>query len=359
MKKLFFILAAALMTASVMAEVKSINPTACGITVGGTTKTGKTLSQWADILKDYRPMNSIVAKADQEVMLGNFEVEGFHMSLMDMELINDTVYQLSFYEDSPYADCWDLYKDLAFALRDKYAHFEDVTTSIKLNNDSAVTFYKTDGKTNILFTAFPKSISITLTSVYFDEIKMQRLYDEMRGLFTSKTGPNYDEKNKVTAIAGVRFGESKTSTINAFKNRGTFLENEGNLTYFTNVNFGGAAYDLATLYFQYDSRRYDNVLAAAKFEKTFYEWRKEEAIMTFESIVSKYQAKYTNYKLIKDEEDAKIAICGMFEDDYDNGNFPPIIISLELGVSRGGDKFYYVTVSYFDKRMSRVANDDI
>ena len=49
----------------------------------------------------------------------------------------------------------------------------------------------------------------------------------------------------------------------------------------------------------------------------------------------------------------------MLSDDYADGKIPPIIVSLDLGISRGGDKFYYVSVSYFVQRMSSVDSDDL
>lgn len=357
MKKLFFILTLLFVSNCVVAQNDVISPTACGITVGETTKTGKTMAQWDDILKDYRPMNLIVCTEDQEVRLGDFVVEGLHMSILNMELMNDTVYQISFYEESPYVNCWDSYKDIVFKLRDKYAHFEDVTEPITFDYDSVVTFYKTDGKTRILFAASPNSLSLILTNVHFYKIQTQKLSKEFNSL--GRMGPNYDEKNKVTSIAGVRFGETRTNTINAFKQRGRFLKNEDNITYFSNVNFGGSTYSIAKFYFEYDKRRYENVLAAAKFEKNFYEWRREEAVMMYEAVTSSFSSKYTNGTIIKDEEDEKMMMFGMLSDDYADGKIPPIIVSFDLGISRGGDKFYYVSVSYFVQRMSRVDSDDL
>ena len=230
---------------------------------------------------------------------------------------------------------------------------------ITFDYDSAVTFYKTDGKTRILFAAYPNSLSLTLTNVHFDKIQTQKLSKEFNSLITGRKGPNYDEKNKVTSIAGVRFGETRTNTINAFKQRGTFLKNENNITYFSNVNFGGSTYSIAKFYFEYDKRRYENVLAAAKFEKNFYEWRREEAVMMYEAVTSSFSSKYTNGTIIKDEEDQKMIVFGMLSDDYADGKIPPIIVSLDLGISRGGDKFYYVSVSYFVQRMSSVDSDDL
>lgn len=359
MKRLFIFLATCMMAVGAKAYEYRISPTACGITVGLTTKTGKTIAQWNDLLKDYRPMNPIVMKDDQEVLLGDFVVEGFHMSILNMELMNDTVYQLSFYERSPYADCWDAYKDLAFRLRDKYAHFKDVTDPLSFDNDSIVIFHKTDGKTQILFAAYPNSISLTLTNVHFQDILIHKMTDEFNSLISGKTGSNYDEKNKVESIAGVRFGETRTNTINAFKQRGTFINNEDKFTYFSDVSFGGSLFSTAIFYFQDDSRRYDKVLTAAKFEKNFYEWRKAEALMMYEAVASRFKEKYTNCIVLKDEPDQKTMVCGMIDDNYADGKMPPIIVSYELGVSRGGDKFYYVTVSYFEMLMTNAAADDI
>ena len=125
------------------------------------------------------------------------------------------------------------------------------------------------------------------------------------------------------------------------------------------MNFGGSYFNSAELYFQYDSKQREMVFAAARFEKNFYEWKKEEAEMMYESIVNKYKKKYTNCIVLKDEEDLKGIVCGTAEEDYTDGYMPPILITFELGISRGGEKFYYITVSYFEYRMNNAANNDI
>ena len=359
MKKLFLLFATAMMAVSVMAEKSILSPTVCGLTVGETTTNGKTMAQWDELIQHEGMISHVSYSKTDQVLYGEFIVEGLRMSLMHIEFINDTIYKISFEERSPYADCWDAYKDLAYKIRDKYASLEDLTDPVKLDNDSAVMIFKTDGKTRLLFAAYPDRIAYELTSEHFNDIYLQNLYEEFNTLFTGKTGPNYDEKNKVTSIAGVKFGETRTNTINAFKQRGTFMKNEDKVTYFSNVSFGGSTFNIATFYFQYDSRRKDVVLSAARFEKNFYEWRKEEAEMMFKAVASRFKDKYTNYTVLYDEEDKKAVVCGMLDDNYSNGKMPPIIISFELGVSRGGDKFYYVTVSYFEDRMSNAASDDI
>lgn len=347
------------MAVSGMAQVRSISPTVCGITVGLTTKTGKSMPDWNKILAAYRPMRLLTSSDNHEVRIGNFDVEGLKMSVLDMELVSDTVYRITFFEESPYADCWDAYKNLAYKLRDKYAHFEDVIEPTAHESDSIVEFYKTDGKTTIHFVADPHGIEYSLNDKHLMEVKASRIADAFIQVHSGRTGPNYDEKNKVTSIAGVKFGETRIKTIDAFKQRGTFLESEGKLSYFSDVNFGGSTYNLVTLHFNYDPKRNDMTFSAAKFEKNFYEWRREEAEMTYASIVSTFQDKYTNCTVLKDEVGGKCMVCGMLQDDYAEGKIPPIMISLELGVSRGGDKYYYVTVTYFGMNMSDSATEDI
>ena len=157
MKKIIFILTIVMAAVSARAAEKSIDPTACGITVGQTTK-AKTETEPA-----------------KEVQIGDFVVEGLHMSVMSVEVMNDTVYQLSFFEKSPYADCWDAYKDTVYKIRDKYAELDDVVEPDTLAQDSAVTFFKTDGKTQIYLSANPQSITLILTNVHLHELWMKRL----------------------------------------------------------------------------------------------------------------------------------------------------------------------------------------
>lgn len=357
-KKLFLLIvvaAMALMTINAMANKNVISPTLYGMTVGETTTKGKTFAQWDNLLQLGRNTKLISISKSDQVYYGDFMVEGLHLSLMHIVFINDTVYKLSFYEKSPHVNSWDACKNLSV----RYAKFKDVVEPLEPGNDSVIFFMKSDGKTSLFFSARPGYITYELSNEHFDEICSKKMAEDLNSFLTQKTGPNYDEKNKVTSIAGVRFGETRTNAINAFKQRGAFMKNEDKMTYFSDVNFGGNTFSIATLYFQYDSRRYDSVLAAAKFEKNFFEWRKEEARMMYETVASNFLQKYSNCTVIKDEEDSKMMVCGMLDDNYAEGKLPPIIISLDLGVSRGGDKFYYVTISYFVQRMDSVATDDI
>ena len=78
--------------------------------------------------------------------------------------------------------------------------------------------------------------------------------------------------------------------------------------------------------------------------------------MAFEGVKSQYERRYTNFKVIKDEYEEKLAICGAYIDGYD---YPPIVISFEKSLSKGGDIMYYVIVSYYGMRTDNIYDDEI
>ncbi len=350
MKRLFFIIFLSLPTIGMLAQNVRISPTVCGLTVGETTTNGQTLAQWDDLIQHEGMKRLISSSASDQVYYGDFVVEGFHLSLMHIELINDTIYKISFYEKSPYADCWDAYKDIAFRMRDKYAELENLTKPDTLVNDSAVMLFKTDGKTRLLFAAYPDQITYELTNEHFNDIYLQKLYEEFNSLFTGKTGPDYDEKNKVTSVAGVNFGDSKENVkrvISAKSDR--LLQSDEYSLNFYKVRVGGTTYEYAKFYFKKGEG-----LVSVNLQQPFRSWRKEEALMMYENTKSVYQRKYTNYRDVVDEDENKGGVCGAYEDGY-----MPIIISFTKSLSQGGDIMYYVQVDYFHNRIATLYDNDI
>ena len=213
---------------------------------------------------------------------------------------------------------------------------------------------KTDGYTNLVFSATIHRIVYTLS----DKRLQDKMYDEAFNNYLN-IDAHYDPKNKVTAVAGVDLGLARTSVEESFKHRGLFVKREGSLTHFSNVNFAGSNYNHAILYFQYDETKKTQTFAAAEFEKNFYTWQKEEAMMMYEMVCESFNSKYTNGRILRNEDEDKVMTFGMIENDYQNGTFPPIIVSFHLSLSRGGDKYYYVTVGYFEGRMTHVTSDDL
>lgn len=356
MKRLFFILIAALMTASVWAEV-SIPQNIYGLSLGKSTK------KEVDRILTAKGMEFFQEKSDSTNIAykGACLHEGMEFDYIVTRYIDDVLILVGLSGACDSA-CADYGKAFIKNIHSRYNNLQLADSSFyysSLTNaaDSLglTKWGRTDGNTLV---ATMNNDSICMC-IYFSEDYMLSYMIKSLAEYLKEADPNYDEKNKVTSIAGVRFGETRTKTINAFKQRGSFLKNEDKITYFSDVNFGGSTYNIVKLYFQFDFRQYDNVLAAAKFEKNFYEWRKDEALMMYKAVVNTYKSKYTNCIELKDEEDSKITFCGMLDDNYDEGKIPPIAISFELGISRGGEKFYYVTVSYFEDRMNSAAADDI
>ena len=351
MKKLFIILAAVCMAVSGMAQTH-LPRTYCGCTLGKTTYSDVNATH-SKLPESARLVWGLANSKEVCVYAGDFVVEDHHFSILSLKFHNDTLYKMEFRDEEVNNDIMELNRAFIHNYKKKYSPLKKWLSSEDSDDEEFVSCSKTDGEICVNMLGSKRSLELTYS---YERIAN----DALRASFGSlRIGPNYDEKNKVTSIAGVRFGETLTNTINAFKQRGTLLKNDGKEVYFSDVTFGGLSYNNAVFYFQYDTKRFCNVLAAAKFEKNFYEWRKEEALMTYESVVHTFQEKYTNCTVLIDEDYKKAMVCGMLESDYEDGNIPPITITLDLGVSRGGDKYYYVTVTYFGMNMSDSATEDI
>ena len=166
-----------------------------------------------------------------------------------------------------------------------------------------------------------------------------------------QTLPDFAEENKVYGVAGVKFGDSKTSVKNVIYTKSDRIVNEDTHSItFRNTRIGGITYDFAIFYFA------SNQLVSVNLQNAFYSWRKEEALMQFESVKSQYARKYSNLQLLKDEEDLKGYNCGAYIDGYD---YLPILISFQKSLSQGGDIMYYVEVDYYHHRKSTLYDDEI
>ena len=78
--------------------------------------------------------------------------------------------------------------------------------------------------------------------------------------------------------------------------------------------------------------------------------------MAYEGVISQFKRKYSNFKVRQDEVDDKMCTCGAYVDGYD---YPPIIITFQKSLSKGGDIMYYVMVTYYEMRRSNMYDDEI
>ncbi|HCS87611.1 MAG TPA: hypothetical protein DIW30_04120 [Bacteroidales bacterium] len=163
--------------------------------------------------------------------------------------------------------------------------------------------------------------------------------------------PNYSEENKVYGVAGVKFGDSRETVRKVIGAKSEELSDydSHSLTYYK-TQIGGTTYDFATFYFK------QGKLVSASLEKPFYSWRKEEALMYLEAIKSQYERRYSNFRVVTDEEEKKFYTCGAYIDEYD---YLPISISFKKSVSKGGDIMYYIDIDYYLVRVEGLYDDEI
>lgn len=193
----------------------------------------------------------------------------------------------------------------------------------------------------------------TCVCVYFAESRLKEITVNtlLHKLFT-EDNPNYAEENKVYGVAGVKFGDSRETVRNVISAKADkLLESDSHALNYYKVKIGGITYDYATFYFSQGKG-----LISANLQSSFYSWRDEEAKMFYENVVSQYSRKYSNFKVITDEPDEKVAACGAFIDGYD---YMPILITLSKSLSRGGDIMYYVQVDYYHARKAGMYDDEI
>jgi hypothetical protein len=164
--------------------------------------------------------------------------------------------------------------------------------------------------------------------------------------------PDFAEENKVTGVAGVKFGDSRENVRRVISAKSQeLLESDSHSLKYYKVKIGGVTYDYATFYFTADKG-----LISVNLQKPFHSWRQEEAEMAYKDIISQYKRKYTNFKVLKDEPEEKAGDCGAYTDDYD---YKPILITFRKSLSRGGDIMYYIQVEYYYNRRSNLYDDEI
>ena len=201
-----------------------------------------------------------------------------------------------------------------------------------------------------------KSLVVTLHNdsscacLYFSEDRMITLLANALSSALRVSNPDYAEENKVTGVAGVKFGDSRESVKRVIETKSSqILESDSHHIIFSKTKVGGITYSYAEFYFLPGRG-----LVAVNLSKSFYSWQEEEAKAMFDNLVAQYKSKYTN---LKENDEGTYAFCGAYTDDYKD--MPPIVISRKKSLSRGGDMMYYVDVNYYLNNISGLYNDEI
>lgn len=351
MKKIFSTVVS-LFVISVMAVAEVTIPTEFdGIVLGKSTR-----SEVHDLLASkglvFSPERSdTILYTNNDVFEGVFVYEDMSFDCVATSCLGDTLVSIGF-KGVCDTNCIEYSKDFIEKTHSKYnnlacADSSLVVLSLTEKKKGYSTWSREDEETTIITMQNDSSF----LCFYFADSKMFEISMRLAFEHTKHLLPDYAEENKVYGVGGVKFGDSKASVKSVIYSKSSRLvEEDAHSMLFTDVKIGGVTYDFAKFYFSSDQ------LVSVNLQCAFYSWRKEEALMKFESIKSLYERKYSNFKLLIDEEDMKGYDCGAYTDGYD---YIPIIISFQKSLSRSDEIMYYVEVDYYSKRVDNLYDDEI
>ena len=351
MKRMFFI-AIALFTISTMVANITIPTKFDGIVLGySTSKEVNEILLSKGLQLSTEVVDSTFSEIHEVTYLGKYIHEEMSFDGITARYMNDTVTQLNFvgYCDSA---CVDYAKSFIEKVQSKYDVLESADNTLYVigatRDAEGYTTWSRKDEESIVLTMHNDSVC---ACIYIAE---KRLFDIGLHLALEKvkqTSPDYAEENKVYGVGGVKFGDSKAYVKSVILSKSDrVVDEDAHSITFGDTKIGGVTYDFAVFYFS------SNQLVSVNLQDAFYSWRKEEALMQFESVKGQYERKYSNFAQVKDEEDLKAYQCGAFIDGYD---YLPIIISFDKSLSKGGDIMYYVQVDYYLHRTVNLYDDEI
>lgn len=329
----------------------------CGITLGE-TRMGTAL--WSDFKGKGQ---LITCDSISFVRTGDYFIEGFRMNTMYVEGINDTVFAITFFGDCMNCDDEKSIDQFIAKVTEKYTDLLNNDSVYMVSENYRVDFNdllwntilsKHDAKHNIYIGRDSTRLEFRIENARLSGIRGARDVDAMNKSINKLYNPHYDEVNRVKSVAGCEFGDSRKNVMDKFRPRAVDLisEDAQSATY-SDIRIGGQYFKLGNLYF------INGKFVSCKFQTNFNTWRKDEAIATYKSLCSTYDNKYTNAVHANDDNENMRSYYGMVQSDYKDAKIPPIIITMEKGVSRGGDMYYFVTVSYFELRLLHLYDDEI
>ncbi|MCI7576043.1 MAG: hypothetical protein ACI3Z5_07445 [Paludibacteraceae bacterium] len=289
------------------------------------------------------------------VYIGDCRHEEMDFDAIVTRYCMDTLVFLGFYGKCDSA-CTDYAKPFIQRMHAKYDNLQYPDSSmfyLMMTADADTLGFNKWGRTD------EKSLVITMHNdtacvcIYFAESRLTEITtNTLLHILLTESNPNYAEENKVYGVAGVKFGDSRETVRNVISAKADkLLESDSHALNYYKVKIGGITYDYVTFYFTQGKG-----LISVNLQSSFYSWRNEEAKMFYENVISQYSRKYSNFKVITDEQNEKFAACGAFIDGYD---YMPILITLTKSLSRGGDIMYYVQVDYYTDRKEGMYDDEI
>jgi len=346
MKKLFFILAAVLMAANMWAA-NTIQDTFMGLKLGQASQRE---------VRDVLSSKGFELLADSGGVLayrGNWKVEGVPVNNVVANFYDGTLAMIVVAKNCE-DKCDSLQQILETNLDKKYGSLQSGDSSICLSIFSTGVVYpdmkrwtKMDKSTAFMYA---KSDTAFILLYVAEKFVVDQFTEVLNA--ASKTSPDYAEENKVTGVAGVKFGDEKESVRKVITAKAQeFIASDAHSLNFYKVKIGGITYDYVTFYFAAGKG-----LVSVNMQRAFHSWQQEEARMAYENTINQFSHKYSNLKVLQDDPDEKLSTCGAFIDGYD---YKPIIITLQKSLSKGGDIMYYVQVDYYYSRRENLYDDEI
>ncbi len=354
MKRLIFLIICTSITFSLFAE-NILPKDFLGLTLGKTSK-----NEVQSILESKG--FELIAKEDvnetgaQYQFRGTYKHEGVEFHTIITSFLSDTLF-IFCPQDSCGEKVTELSSILQTNLEKKYGALEiaDSTLLFFLLKDSVDHYgVKTWSRMDEHTMLFSIQSEAKITCMYIDRDLYLNLMK--KGLMQLSEAisqlPDYSEENKVYGVGGVKFGDDMVAVRRVIASKSDRLSDSDShtLTYYK-TKIGGSTYDFASFYFIQGKG-----LVSVTLQNAFYSWRKEEAEMAYEGVISQFKRKYSNFKVRQDEVDDKMCTCGAYVDGYD---YPPIIITFQKSLSKGGDIMYYVMVTYYEMRRSNMYDDEI
>ena len=348
MKKLFTLFAACVIAVSLMGQDVTISSYFNGIRLGQSTKDNvhnTLLTQ--GLLFDEESSDTI-----NFAYRGRCIHNGMAFDGITTRYLEDTVILVGYYGKCDSA-CSNYGQQFLERVHAKYGNLPSADTSVyvKMMTIDVQDFNiwsRTDGK-NIILTVNNDTVC---TCLYFAESRIREIMVNMLAGMLIKASPDYADENKVYGVGGVKFGDHREVVRKSiYAKSSKFLDSDEHSLNFYQTKIGGTTYDYATFYFSGNKG-----LVSVNLQQSFYSWREKEARMAFEGVKNQYSRKYSNFKVVKEEEDNIVCTCGAFIDGYD---YPPIFISFSKSLSLGGSIMYYIQVDYYYYNRSAMYDDEI
>lgn len=302
---------------------------------------------------------------------GAFDLNGYTMNRLAMGFANDTLTRVTYVDTliNEHHEKWQAFKDRQCSMYagakkaedDFLANLLSDTLAAQEGIEKEAIWGRVDGKTIMfLYDANGEGIITILDlerlwNMFFATLTEEQIEELAKELAKMEGDADYDEANKVTAVAGCKFGAAKTDVrTQLIKKFGNPTSEDEHEMFYKKVTIGGQLYDMAIFYFMYNPATKRQEFVAASLQQSYYEWEDEKAREQFSITSSQYGRKYTNENKKTDKYNEKNYLYGMLEDDY-----YPICVSMEKSLTKGGDMRWFVVVNYFTHKLVSLYDDEI